>query len=243
MISPNEPWDWFVFNDRDFTSVAELMLVPGCPPGLFTKQFVELPPMVPSTTATARSLRAYSTSPWARRPPIPRHHGYLPPQLDCRPSYPMPRSRPQRPCATPRALQHRHGDSAAHVSRTSSTSSSIREARCGPTSSAYRYVAGFAATDVPVGQTAASDGWFKMFEFFEVPSQMIGAIGPVAQGTNFDWSRQDNKPGLMNLNLVIDEEVFLALLGRQTIQSSTTPGSRPVHSDILEFHPAHDRQR
>ena len=43
-----EPWDYFPFNDRDFTSVAELMLVPGCPPGLFTKQFVELAPMPPS---------------------------------------------------------------------------------------------------------------------------------------------------------------------------------------------------
>ena len=47
----SEPWDYFVFNDRDFTSVAELTLVPGCPPGLFTKQFVELAPMPPSTKA------------------------------------------------------------------------------------------------------------------------------------------------------------------------------------------------
>src|SRR5262249_9731858 len=35
------PWDYFPFNDRDFASPAELLLVPGCPPGLFTKQFVE----------------------------------------------------------------------------------------------------------------------------------------------------------------------------------------------------------
>ncbi len=33
-----------MFNDRDFTSVAEVTLVPGCPPGLFTKQFVEFAP-------------------------------------------------------------------------------------------------------------------------------------------------------------------------------------------------------
>ena len=39
-----EPWDYFPFNDRDFTSVAELLLVPGCSPGLFTKQFVEFAP-------------------------------------------------------------------------------------------------------------------------------------------------------------------------------------------------------
>ena len=40
----NEPWDYFPFHDRDFTGVAELMLVPGCPPGLFTKQFAEFAP-------------------------------------------------------------------------------------------------------------------------------------------------------------------------------------------------------
>ncbi len=40
----SENWDYLVFNDRDFSSVAELMLVPGCPPGLFTKQFVEFAP-------------------------------------------------------------------------------------------------------------------------------------------------------------------------------------------------------
>ena len=39
-----EPWDYFPFHDRDFTSVAELMLVPGSPPGLFTKQFAEFAP-------------------------------------------------------------------------------------------------------------------------------------------------------------------------------------------------------
>ena len=43
MIPPSlyESWDYFPFNDRDFTSVAELLMVPGCPPGLFTKQFAE----------------------------------------------------------------------------------------------------------------------------------------------------------------------------------------------------------
>ena len=37
-------WDLFPFHDRDFTSVAELTLVPGCPPGLLTKQFAETAP-------------------------------------------------------------------------------------------------------------------------------------------------------------------------------------------------------
>ena len=59
----------------------------------------------------------------------------------------------------------------------------------------------------------SSGGWFKMFEFFEVPSAVFGAIGQVSQGSNYDWLRQDTKPGLLNLNLIIDEEVFLGLMG------------------------------
>ena len=61
------------------------------------------------------------------------------------------------------------------------------------------------------------DGWFKMFEFFEVPSQSIGAIGPVASGSNFDWLRNDIKPGQLNLNLIMDEEVFFSIAGHQTV--------------------------
>ena len=72
-----------------------------------------------------------------------------------------------------------------------------------------------AANRVPVVGGPGGDGWFKMFEFFEVPSQMIGAIGPVAQGTNFDWARQDSKPGLMNINLIVDEEAFFSIFGSQ----------------------------
>ncbi|MBV8610470.1 MAG: hypothetical protein JO034_23805, partial [Singulisphaera sp.] len=61
--APNDPsrgqnWDYFPFHDRDFTSVAELMLVPGCPPGLFTKQFAE---NVPS--ATFNNNTSYNFSP------------------------------------------------------------------------------------------------------------------------------------------------------------------------------------
>ena len=68
----------------------------------------------------------------------------------------------------------------------------------------------------------AADGWFKMFEFLEVPSQMMGSIGPVANGANFDWSRQDIKAGQLNLNLIIDEEVFFSVVGRQTIAQANT---------------------
>ena len=72
------------------------------------------------------------------------------------------------------------------------------------------------------------DGWFKMFEFFEVPSQMMGATGPVAQGTNFDWDRQDTKPGLLNLNLIIDEEVFFSVFGQPGYELQPAALFRPV---------------
>ena len=86
-----------------------------------------------------------------------------------------------------------------------------------------------------------ADGWFKMFEFFEVPSQSLGAIGPVAQGTNFDWARQDMKPGLLNLNLIIDEEVFFSVLGSQSITLSNGASWREhrlVHSAIAQLRAA-----
>ena len=54
-----------------------------------------------------------------------------------------------------------------------------------------------------------------MFEFFEVPSQMIGAVGPVAQGTNFDWLA-GHQAGAAQLNLIIDEEVFFSVFGSQS---------------------------
>ena len=40
-------WDYIPFLDRDFTSLAEVLLVPRCEPGLFTKKFVEQAPPVP----------------------------------------------------------------------------------------------------------------------------------------------------------------------------------------------------
>ena len=50
-----------------------------------------------------------------------------------------------------------------------------------------------------------------MLEFFEVPSSANGAIGTADGGNNYDWARSDVKPGLLNLNLIIDEEVFAGL--------------------------------
>ena len=51
----------FPINDRDFASVAELLLVPGCPPGLFTKQFVEEP--YPGNVASDQTITVVKTEP------------------------------------------------------------------------------------------------------------------------------------------------------------------------------------
>ena len=60
-----EPWEYFPFNDRDFTSVAELMLVPGCSPGLFTKQFVEFSSAAGNVTSIFNAVTPTSTPPTA----------------------------------------------------------------------------------------------------------------------------------------------------------------------------------
>ncbi len=66
-----------------------------------------------------------------------------------------------------------------------------------------------------------------MFDFFEVPSSAFGSIGPVAQGQNFDWSRDDRRPGQINLNLIIDEEVFLGLIDDPRLNSN------PLFTQVL----------
>ena len=179
----SEPWDYFLFHDRDFTGMAELMLVPGCPPGLFTKQFAEF---APSRTSSGNFAQV------------------------------EPKSAPP-PTIT-------SFDTAATAFLTSSATKNVLGGS-GPEQphtfpylvDRFFYTGASSAADTGgtlVG-SPTGDGWFKMFEFFEVPGQMMGATGPVAQGTNFDWDRQDTKPGLLNLNLIIDEEVFFSVVGQQ----------------------------
>ena len=171
-----EPWDYLPFHDRDFTGVAELMLVPGCPPGLFTKQFAEF---APSRTTSGLFAQV------------------------------QPQSAP-RPIITPFAF-------AAMAFVTGSTANPMPTHTFPYLVDKFFYTGASSAADTggtSVG-SPTGDGWFKMFDFFEVPGQMMGATGPVAQGTNFDWDRQDTKPGLLNLNLVIDEEVFFSVVGQQ----------------------------
>ncbi len=171
-----ETWDYLPFHDRDFTGVAELMLVPGCPPGLFTKQFAEFAPsrtnsglfaQVQPQSAPPRIIVAFATAATA----------FITGSA----------ANPMAPHAFPFLV-----DKFFYTGASSATDS------------------GGTLVGSPTG-----DGWFKMFEFFDVPTQMLGATGPVADGANFDWQRQDTRPGLLNLNLIIDEEAFFSVIGRQ----------------------------
>ena len=71
-----------------------------------------------------------------------------------------------------------------------------------------------------------------MMEFFEVPSSANGAIGTTDGGNNYDWARADLKPGQVNLNLIIDEEVFAGLIDDPRLNENlavTTPGTTASH--------------
>ncbi|HKM56448.1 MAG TPA: hypothetical protein VJY33_23795 [Isosphaeraceae bacterium] len=222
-----EPWDYFPFNDRDFTSVAELMLVPGCPPGLFTKQFVELPPMPPVSSGTPGS-------PLTQFPvPIP------PPNY---PTAPTPTSS-NPPVAWP------NGAVAFPAGAKGTSPAGVAQPHTYPYLVDKFFYTGYGAaastttppsTPLPdLGNLVdgyGGDGWFKMFEFFEVPSQSLGAIGSVAQGTDFDWARQDTKPGLLNLNLIVDEEVFFSILGSQSLSMMNgSLGTDSFTQSLLDF--------
>ncbi len=171
-----EYWDFLPLHDRDFTGVAELMLVPGCPPGLFTKQFAEFAP-----GRSGSGLFAQVTP------------------LSAPPSIITPFATAATAFVTGSAVNPMPAHTFPYL--------------------ADRFFYTGASTAADTGGTLVGsptgDGWFKMFEFFEVPGAMMGAIGPVAQGTDFDWQRQDTRPGLLNLNLIIDEEVFFSVAGRQ----------------------------
>jgi len=179
-------WSYFPFHDRDFTSVAELTLVPGCPAGLFTKQFVE------NVAATGFVNTLVQTSPIN---PSPFRYAVA--------------GVPQVP------QTGGTGAASSLLSSTPPTGFPYLVDRFFYTSTSRTTPAENSATsgnwDVINGPV--SGGWHKMFEFFEVPSPAFGAVGQVAQGTNYDWLRQDSRPGQLNLNLIIDEEVFLGLMG------------------------------
>lgn len=195
-------WDYFAFNDRDFVSPAELLLVPGCPPGLFTKQFVEWAPLYTTQFSTIPPLTAPTPSSSA---PAPSLFG-------------------KRFSTAPRSYPYL-------VDRLFYTSASPAAQAAAPTWDPIR------------GPSAG--GWHKMFGVFEVPSRAAGAVASAANGYNYDWFRQDTRPGQLNLNLIIDEEVFLGLMGnagKRTPQPPSFPSSVPneniTEQQVREVPPA-----
>jgi hypothetical protein len=169
-----ENWVYLPFHDRDFTSLGELLLVPGCAPGLFAKQFVEAAPS--GTFVNGTPLLSSSSSPFTY-PNLPTIGGHnASGTLTTPPTFPY-------------LCQNLSYTSAAPLANAATSGN----------------------WDPIVGPT--SGGWYKMLELFEVPSAVSGATGTVSRGVNYDWARQDKKPGLLNLNLIIDEEVFLGLMG------------------------------
>jgi len=183
-ISPgsarDDTWDHFVFNDRDFMSVAELLLVPGCPPGLFTKRFVETAPPLPSPDPGPEPGIVLNAVPPDEAPDFGDEEPGMSKEFDRKNVHTYPYlvdkffySAPAPPAVNP------------------NTGNQLTQAEL---------------------DALPNDGWHRALEFFEVPAPSLNAVGPVQDGLNYDWLRRDRRPGLLNLNLVLDEEVFFGLL-------------------------------
>jgi hypothetical protein len=224
-----EAWDYFPFNDRDFTSVAELLMVPGCPPGLFTKQFTEAVPLPIATAAGIQYSNFPATqalaTPTAAALPTATQNPANPPtataSLPLNPTtaftsttvtaYPIPHTFPY-------LIDNFFYTASTEFTYPVNSSSGATQGLPPPYPTTVNTTTPPTTTLLPyVGGGPSGAGWHKMLDFFEVPSPAFGAIGPVAQGANFDWVRQDTRPGLLNLNLIIDEEVFLGLMGNTPI--------------------------
>lgn len=196
---PTDPddmrWYHFPFLDRDFAGVAELLLVPNCAPGLFTKFFVE-------------------------------RRGTDPGNLVVDPAYQPP-------------------DVWADL--TPAEEAALRTQKA----ATYPYLPdGFFYTSVtpdpplpapPTWNKHKSVGWHKLLDFVEVPSPAFGAIGPAAEGDNGDWFRQDLRPGMINLNVIFDEEVFFGLISDPRLNTApalvgrNSPEPNEDHPDTTQI--------
>lgn len=234
-----DEWDFVAFNDRDFTSVAELLQVPACPPGLFTKQFTESPPPIGGSEAFVTPPLVTATSPSPTKPKAPPVFGS--------PSTERPQTFPYLPDEFFYTAQHEPtrfminstqqpdivgaywpdpGTGPAPVRITTDyvaapnspySAYPLKTPSAMPSGTTPDY---YLSTPTPnyIGGPSGA-GWYKMFEFFDVPSPAHGAIGPVTQGSNYDWMRQDLRPGLLNVNLIIDEEVFFAVMSESWLKT------------------------
>ena len=191
-------WAHLPFHDRDFANVAELLLVPGCPPGLFTKQFVEEP--YPGNVLDASGNAATGTDNRFLKNTVVAPSKTTNPSQVGRQNFSLAGTLPAIP-TFPYLTDNFYY-----------TAASVAPPAPGSLDPNYKQM----TTEIG-GWTGT--GWHKMFEFFEVPSSANGAIGttdggnyPFSGGNNYDWYRADIKPGLLNLNLLIDDEVFAGLI-------------------------------
>jgi hypothetical protein len=243
-FSADDNWDHFVFHDRDFSSVAEVMLVPACPPGLFTKLFVEQPNPVPfSVTSGAITTGSYlpPASPTTPAPTVvppgyePNLQHYFKPPFEASPTIGITGDANYVAGSAITTTPPTIGQYAFNGQLNTTTAQRL------PDPVAFPYLAeGFyysrnqnyyidptvASPVVDTTKTALLNskrtfGWYQFLEFLEVPSTAYGYIGPVAAGQNADWARQDLRPGLMNLNLMVDEEAFFGALDDPRLNTST----------------------
>ena len=198
----NDNWDLFPFHDRDFQSLAELFLVPACPPGLFTKQFVELPDVTAFNPSGA---------------PL----GDMPPPSADPSLNPTP---PNTPYYYPPVFSGATPPNSATYSSAPMTNwgNTVRGVQTMPDPASFPYLA-----EAFFYSSGPRSNWYKVLEFLEIPSNNLGYIGPVAAGQNADWSRRDLRPGQINLNLIADEEVLFGLIDdlRLNLANIVGPGT------------------
>ncbi len=228
-----EPWDFFPFNDRDFNSVAELLLVPGAPPGLFTKQFAEqvgLPTTVPNAAGTPATAFGNNILP---NTPTDSMGAYLTADGTPLAVYNNDQATDTTVTPYPYASPPLTLDPSTH-SGTTGYDTLLPQVNDLNIPHAFPYLPqNFYYTNTPSLATGdvnemAQPGWYTLLEFFEVPSPVQGAIGPVAQGDNGDWLRNEVRPGMINLNLIYDEEVFFGLVDDPRLNNAS------AHVDIHE---------
>jgi len=190
--SRNETWENYPFADRDFQSVGELLLVPSVGPGRFTKMFVENQPLLGAGRRSANPRTKPDDNPRNYSVSDPRYSANYGTLLRDEPSvFPYLSDRFFYTGANQYLLGY--------------------EAPFQSVSGAGTVPAILAPSGTSMYGSPSADGWHRMLEFFEVPSSMNGAIGPVTEGENGDWFRQTRVPGKVNLNLIVDEEVFMGL--------------------------------
>jgi hypothetical protein len=258
------------FHDRDFSSVAELLLVPGCPPSLFTKQFLEKlppngttyqgpwskdpnpknnnadypyvtpPPQRPQNWQTDGVTVAVPPNPQLNNPgtppiytnPTPNYYEYVPLPFRNGVAY-TPANPPTIPNDIPQApvppVVFPYLPDAFYYD-----SYYFQDNVTSPGNPTWQITpnANLAGTN-PWRNDQSGTSWYKMLEFFEVPTPSFGSIGPVAMGSNLDWLRQDLRPGQINLNLIIDEEVFYGIIDDPRLNSRSVVPVNPSPAQQL----------